>query len=73
MKLLKLDKPTSNQQLWLRTQIKNEWFTLRNKANGRLLTARDIENTVVADSGIAFSKDVYPVCLQYETNEIADK
>ena len=25
------------------------------------------------DSGLAFSKEVYPICLPYETNEIADK
>ena len=25
------------------------------------------------DSGMAFSEDVYPICLPFETNEIADK
>ena len=64
VKLLKRNTPTSNSQLWLRTQIENEWFTLKNKANGRLLTARDIENTVVA--GTFFILNAYRKHLNHQ-------
>ena len=45
---LKRDTPASDEQTWLRTPIDDTWFTLKNKANGRFLTARDSKNVVVA-------------------------
>ena len=41
-------KPADNAQIWLRTPIENQWFMLKNKANGRILAAKDEENTVVS-------------------------
>ena len=48
VKSLRRDTPSSDEQTWIRTSIETKWFTLKNKATGRLLTARDKENTVVA-------------------------
>ena len=52
VKTLRRDTPASDEQTWLRTPIDNTWFTLKNKATGRFLTARDSENVVVA--GISY-------------------
>ena len=48
VKTVKRDTPASDEQTWLRTPIDDTWFTLKNKATGRFLTARDSKNIVVA-------------------------
>ena len=57
VKSLRRDTPSSDEQTWIRTSIETKWFTLKNKATGRLLTARDKENTVVA--GMVFKMNFH--------------
>ena len=35
-------------QVWVRIPVENGWFFLKNKANGRVLAAKDEEKTVVS-------------------------
>ena len=55
VKLLKRGKPTGDEQIWLRSPVENNWFTLKNKATGRFLTKRDDKYTPLVVAGTSLS------------------
>ena len=48
VKELRRNTPTDFAQVWIRKPVDDKWFMLKNKANGRLLAAKDMNNTVVS-------------------------
>ena len=46
--LKKRNNPVEDAQVWIRTPVEDEWFMLKNKANGRLLAVDEEQIAVVS-------------------------